>query len=455
MTTEFRVLLLTFTDQGKLGFSGHGGIDLNCSTDVDANWYSSLLRIFPHTLRFDIYSKANHHGIAATNEALVAFVETYRPEYIVYPCNFSGIITPDTLMLLRQMGSIIIGFFFDDDVYFEQFSRWMIPYLDYCVTHALRRVDDYKNAGARCLFSPAIPISPTIFCKLNHVARDLGATFVGGLHANRREYLKQIASCNSVPVRHLGGGAENKMDMSQMVMSFNRSHVNLNFSLNTNLRHAFRQIKGRIFEIPLCGGFLLTEYAEDLEKYFKIGTEIEVFESPKDAAEKISYFLANPEKREEIALNGYERALTEYSGENILRSVFCRIAHDIEEHGRPAVVLIAQKHTTLSQADAEQYFRWVTALIRSREPLRSEWLKTLDLVLRADPDHVDAHRLKRKYSIWGDPAPLLGRVRMIGFSIVDFSKLLRHYIVTFTQLLVREPSSLPGVIRDTLKRFLQ
>lgn len=455
MTTDSRVLLLTFTDQGNLGFSGRGGIELNCSTDVDANWYSSLLRIFPHTLRFDIYNKANHHGIAATNESLVAFAETYRPQYIVYPCNFSGIITPDTLMLLRKMGSIVIGFFFDDDVYFEHFSRWMIPYLDFCVTHALRRVGDYTNAGARCLFSPAIPISPTIFCKLNHVARDLGATFVGGLHANRHEYLKQIASFSSVPVRYLGGGAENKMDMSQMVMNFNRSHINLNFSLNTNLRHAFRQIKGRIFEIPLCGGFLLTEYAEDLEKYFNIGAEIESFESPKEAAEKISYFLANPDRREEIALNGYKRAVAEYSGESILRSVFSRINHDIEAHGRPEIVFIEQKHTPLSQSDAEQYFRWVTALIRSRAPLRCEWLKTVDLVLAANPNHVDAHRLKQKFSIWGDPAPLLGRIRAVGFMLVDFTGAFRHYVVTFTRLLVHEPLSLPNVIRNTLKRLLR
>ena len=42
-----------------------------------------------------------------------------------------------------------------------------------------------------------------------------------------------------------------------------------------------KQIKGRNFEIPGCGGFLLTDYVPGLERYFQIGEEIVCYVVPK------------------------------------------------------------------------------------------------------------------------------------------------------------------------------
>ncbi len=69
----------------------------------------------------------------------------------------------------------------------------------------------------------------------------------------------------------------------------------------------------RMFEVTGCGSFLLTEYYENLSEFFKLGVEIETFRNREELIDKIHYYLANPEKREEIAKNGQQRCLDQYT----------------------------------------------------------------------------------------------------------------------------------------------
>ncbi|MBI4429532.1 MAG: glycosyltransferase family 1 protein, partial [Ignavibacteriales bacterium] len=88
------------------------------------------------------------------------------------------------------------------------------------------------------------------------------------------------------------------------------------------LGHKPRQIKGRNFEIPGAGGFLLAGKAEYLENYYVPGKEIEVFENLGDLVEKINYFLAHEAEREEIRRLGHERTLQEHTFEKRLNDIF-------------------------------------------------------------------------------------------------------------------------------------
>lgn len=69
----------------------------------------------------------------------------------------------------------------------------------------------------------------------------------------------------------------------------------------------------RIFEATGTGVFLLTEYFKNLERYFKIGKEIETFTGEQELIEKIRYYIAHPEEREEIARRGQRRCLRDHS----------------------------------------------------------------------------------------------------------------------------------------------
>ena len=84
-------------------------------------------------------------------------------------------------------------------------------------------------------------------------------------------------------------------------------------------------VKARNFEVPACGTFELTEDADDLRDYYKLGEEIVVYKGDKDLVEKVGYYLAHPEEREEIARRGYERTIREHSIERRYEDIFLMI----------------------------------------------------------------------------------------------------------------------------------
>ncbi len=82
--------------------------------------------------------------------------------------------------------------------------------------------------------------------------------------------------------------------------------------ININRTHFYGAGTGvnlRVFEALAAGAFLLTDYCDELEDLFEVGKEIEVFKSNQELVSKVSYYLAHPYKRQEIARRGHERFL--------------------------------------------------------------------------------------------------------------------------------------------------
>ncbi len=86
-----------------------------------------------------------------------------------------------------------------------------------------------------------------------------------------------------------------------------------------------QQIKGRNFEVPGCGGFLLTGRVEDLDSYYTPGEEILVFEDVDDLAAKARYYLAHDEERAAVARAGLEKTLREHTYVHRFHDIFATI----------------------------------------------------------------------------------------------------------------------------------
>jgi spore maturation protein CgeB len=106
---------------------------------------------------------------------------------------------------------------------------------------------------------------------------------------------------------------------------FSASKVNLNFSASSPARSwlpaVTPQIKGRVFEVPGCGGLLLTEYAPGLEKYYRLGDEIVSFRGRRDMLKKVRWLLGHEEERDSIARAGQRRALRDHTYEMRLTDI--------------------------------------------------------------------------------------------------------------------------------------
>jgi spore maturation protein CgeB len=82
------------------------------------------------------------------------------------------------------------------------------------------------------------------------------------------------------------------------------------------------QIKGRTFEIPGYGGFLLTQTADFLQEYYQPGKEVEIFENETELVEKVRYYLHHHEERDRIRLEGHHRTVAEHTYDARFRQIF-------------------------------------------------------------------------------------------------------------------------------------
>lgn len=97
---------------------------------------------------------------------------------------------------------------------------------------------------------------------------------------------------------------------------FNGSEINLNIS-RIQQRFGTNQ---RVFDVPACKAFVLTDYKQELEDLFHIGKEIDVFRDFNDLSKKINFY-GDFEKRKRIAIKGYERVLSCHTYSHRMRQV--------------------------------------------------------------------------------------------------------------------------------------
>lgn len=81
-------------------------------------------------------------------------------------------------------------------------------------------------------------------------------------------------------------------------------------NINSWFHERSHGINQRVFDVPACGAFLLTDYVEEIEKFFKPGVEIETYTTIEELIDKIHFYLRHDNVRDKIARKGYERAQT-------------------------------------------------------------------------------------------------------------------------------------------------
>ncbi len=101
---------------------------------------------------------------------------------------------------------------------------------------------------------------------------------------------------------------------SEMPKVFYLSKININITS----RSIESGIPQRVWDIMAVGGFCLTNYQPELEEYFEIGKDLEVYHNLEELEEKVDYYLKHEEVRIRIAINGYKKVREKHNYENRL-----------------------------------------------------------------------------------------------------------------------------------------
>lgn len=102
------------------------------------------------------------------------------------------------------------------------------------------------------------------------------------------------------------GGADSSTMMPKIIKC---SKINLNMT-NKPIKTG---LPLRIFDVMGLGGFLISNYQQEIPEHFIPGEDIILYESTSELLELISYYLSHDEERRVIANNGYLKVKNYYS----------------------------------------------------------------------------------------------------------------------------------------------
>lgn len=93
-----------------------------------------------------------------------------------------------------------------------------------------------------------------------------------------------------------------------------------------NLNITSRQMKGavnqRVFDVPACGAFLVTDRQEQMDALFEPGRESAVYTHPDELPDMVRHYLARPGERRRIAQAARRRILAEHTYDRRMETIF-------------------------------------------------------------------------------------------------------------------------------------
>jgi spore maturation protein CgeB len=72
-------------------------------------------------------------------------------------------------------------------------------------------------------------------------------------------------------------------------------------------------VNQRVFDAPAAGGFVLTDFREQLAELFEVGEEVACFGDPGEISDLVHYYLRHPEVREAMTVKARSRVLAEHT----------------------------------------------------------------------------------------------------------------------------------------------
>lgn len=349
-----------------------------------------LNEFFSEVITYDYLKDYFDLGSTLANQKIIKIVEKERPQLVLWQSlSLHCEIDERTLKNIRQYGCKIIAIFWDDEAIFDCFTKFYLPCVDYYLTtdrNSVKKAAIFGNKG----YHLDAAADPMVHRKLN-IPYAYDVSFVGTRFLERENAINEVKKAG-IDVRVFGNGWNRIIPTEEMVEVFNKSKINLNFTTNA-INKNIRQVKCRFFEVCMCGGFLLSEYAEGIEQVYDIGREIVCFDNVKEAIEKIKFYLTHEDLRQEIAENGYRRAISEHSWQAHLTKVFSQILNDKNFPPRVNVSDFLSKDKIFPLA-SDFHLKWaITLLLKGGfkdKNIKARYFDELRLALEYNPNSLGA-----------------------------------------------------------------
>jgi len=360
------------------------------------NFFDTLAHSGHEIIYFDFMGLMKSHSRWWMNRRLEEVAQAEKAD-LLFCVMYQEQLDRTTMRRIRaRQWARTAGWFCDDHWRFDSYSRYWAPCFDLAVTTDWDALLKYNAMGYQNVLLSQWAVNPFTYRKLElPLIHDV--TFVGQPHGNRRAIVEGLRQAG-IPVRCWGHGWEGgRLSQEEMVQVFNQSRINLNLANSSVLAPNWKrtlmakardgasralqqvpggprfkawaksverirrpaprplaldldssvvgpkdQIKGRNFEVPGCGGLLLTPKVAHLDDYYRPGQEIVTAETLGEMRDAIRSLLENEPHRISIANAGYQRTMQEHTYLHRFASIFQRL-------GLPAPISLEPRESTVIQ----------------------------------------------------------------------------------------------------------
>lgn len=318
------------------------------------NFLDTLARMGHEVLYFDLGRLLNPVERPRLNARMLEIVRSEKPELMFTVLYQNEVDRKIVRRITFDTDTTTFNWFTDDHWRFGSFSRHWAPCFNWVATTAGSAMPKYERLGCRNVIKTQWGCNHYLYRKLD-VPLKYDVSFVGQPHGNRRAVIEALRGAG-LKVETFGGGWQNgRIAQDRMIEVFNGSRINLNLSNasaapptparrlvsealhrlpgalsvwrrvrkqvpnpgdtpeSLSVASASDQIKGRNFEVPGCGGFMLTGTADNLCEYFEVGEEIACFGKLDELIHQARRYLDDDVDRQRIASAGHVRTLREHT----------------------------------------------------------------------------------------------------------------------------------------------
>ena len=279
--------------------------------------YKPIKKNFKNVFFFDSLKSSNLKKI---NSDLVSNVKKLRPDLIFFAISSYEINIETLVKIKKNRNCLLLNWCSDDEWRFDQHSKLLSKYFDCMITTSEKAKLKYLKLKRFSILShwgcPDEWIGKPIIskkCKYD-------VSFVGKSYFDRKNVIEYLKS-NNIKVKCFGVGWGTKiLKDSEISKIFRISKISLNFSSTRGFR---KQLKARVFEVTGSGGFLMTEYSDNLLKFFNT-KQISVFKNNQELLKNINKLLNNFELRDKMTFSS-SKISKNYSYSSIIKKIISKI----------------------------------------------------------------------------------------------------------------------------------
>ena len=274
---------------------------------------------------------------------LLTLVEKNKPLYILILKGEK--LSPALIEHFKASGCITILCFT-----MSQIEDWMVPFAkahDFVITNVESHLDYFSQRGVKNIkwihqgFSPEFfGIDGTQICNNEKHYADIAMIGSMGnpIYRKRCELLMKLRRNNFdikwwgphlsrqlKNIRYFLGGVNRAWMGKEVYMKDFTDvvqHTKIFIGQDSDIPCQGKYLSNRSFAVMGCGGFYLCRRTPGVEFAYRVGKEIDVFDTSDEMVDKVLYYLRNEDKRKRIALAGQKKVLSHHSYKKQMGKIF-------------------------------------------------------------------------------------------------------------------------------------